>query len=98
MLAPGDDVSTRYETQLDRTAQTGEGRKLTNVNFVSAPGFGIGDVREPFQFSRNLGEPTELGTRQRKLFVRRAGVRYRNQVLSHACPLCFPCHFLRYMA
>jgi hypothetical protein len=41
MLAPGYDVSTRYETELGRTQQTGEGRKLCKVDFVSAPGFGI---------------------------------------------------------
>src|SRR5215472_11613821 len=90
MLAPGDDVSTRYETELNRTAQTGEGRKLSNVDFVSPPGFGVGEVGKPFQFGRNLSELAELGARQRRRFVRRAHVRYWNQVLRHACPRVSP--------
>ena len=96
MLAPGDDVSARYETKLDRMLRAGEGRKLPNVNFISAAGFGIGDVGEPLKLSRNFSELTELQRRECALGVSRVRVAYHNQVLSHAATPFFPTPLFRH--
>jgi hypothetical protein len=50
--------------ELRRLAQPGEGRKFAHVVFISATAFGIGDVGEPFELGRNVGEIAELGRRQ----------------------------------
>lgn len=34
--------------------KTGESDELRDIDLVGAPGFGIGDVREPFQLRRNI--------------------------------------------
>ena len=90
MLSPGDDVSARHATQLGGMLQAGEGRKLPNVNFISAAGFGIGDVGKPLKLSRNFSELTELQRRECALVVSRVRVPYHNQVLSHAATPFFP--------
>jgi hypothetical protein len=68
-----------------RLAQPGEGRKLPDIAFISPPGFGIGDVGEPFELGRRIGEITELGRRECAPFD-------CNQVLGHhrtSCPPVF---------
>ena len=87
MLAPGDDVSARHDAELGGMPQTGEGRKLSDINFVNAACFGVRDVREPLKLGRNLGELTELDRRQRILFI---GCINRNQLFSRGSPPCFP--------
>jgi hypothetical protein len=59
MLAPGDHMSTRDGPELRRMVQPGEIGKLPNIVFISASGFGIGDVGEPFA----LGEAHRRGRR-----------------------------------
>ena len=73
----------RDRAQLRGSAQAGKGRKLAHVNFIGPAGFGIGDVGEPFELGRNVGEVAELGRRQRAPFN-------RNQVLGHHPPPCAP--------
>ncbi len=68
--------------QLGRTAQAGEGRKFTHVVAVGAPGFRVGDIGEPFELGRDLGQGTELRRRQRPLIN-------RDQVFCHHPPPCF---------
>src|SRR5713226_3374808 len=62
--------------QLGRAAQAGEGDEFLDVDLVGAAGFGIGEVGEPFEFGRYVGELAVLRRRQRRLFN-------RNRVLGH---------------
>jgi hypothetical protein len=64
VFAPGDHVSTRDGPELRRLAQPGEVRKFAHVVFISAAGFGIGNVGEPFELGRYVGEVAELGRRR----------------------------------
>ena len=82
VLAPGDDMGAGDGAQLRGPAQPGEGRELAHVDFVGPAGFGIGDVGEPFELGRNVGEVAVLGRRQRPL-SRAPRVSNRHQVLHH---------------
>ena len=53
------------------TAVTGEGGKFTDVDLIGAPGFGIGEVGEPFKLGRHLGQAVILTRRQRAADGRR---------------------------
>jgi hypothetical protein len=44
------------QTSSRRPTQPGEGGKFRNVIPVGAPGFRVGDVGEPFEFRRHVGE------------------------------------------
>ena len=66
------------------SVQTGEGEELLDIDFVGAAGFRIGDVGEPFELGRNVGEVAELGRRERAPFN-------RNQVLRHLRSHARPC-------
>ena len=46
-----------------RLMQPGEDGEFRNVDLVGAPGFGIGDVGEPFEFRGNVGEVAVLRRR-----------------------------------
>jgi hypothetical protein len=81
-------MSTGNGSELRRLAQPGEGRKFAQVVFISAAGFGIGDVGEPFKLGRNIGEIAELRRRHRAPFN-------RNQILGHHPPPCAPVFLLR---
>jgi hypothetical protein len=48
-------------SQIRRRAQPCENRKLLDIVFVSPAGFGIGDVGQPFQFGRHVGQVAKLG-------------------------------------
>jgi hypothetical protein len=76
-------VSTGDRSQLGRTAQAGERDKFLDVVFVSAPGFRVGNVGEPFELGRHLGQLPILRRRQRPLFN-------RNQVFCHVAPASVP--------
>ena len=52
------------------TVQPSEGDEFVHVVLVSAAGFAIGDIGEPFDFGRNLGEIAELRPRQTSCFYR----------------------------
>ncbi len=69
-------MGARDSAQLSWLAQTGEGEKLTDIVAVGPPGFGIGDIGEPFELGRHLGEIAELG-RSETVLVN------RDQVLCH---------------
>jgi hypothetical protein len=56
MRAPGNDVGARHAAQLRRFLKPGEGGEFRHVDFVSTAGFKIGDISEPFDFWRNVGE------------------------------------------
>ena len=76
-------MRARDGAHLGRTAQSGEGRKFPDVVFVGAPGFGVGDVGEPFELGRHLGQLAVLRRRQRRLFN-------LNQLFCHAAPASIP--------
>ena len=63
-------------TQLAVIVQAGIGNKFAPVVFVGAPGFGIGEIGEPFLFGRHIGGAFELGACQR-LFGDRNQVHFR---------------------
>src|SRR5271155_878327 len=60
VLAPGDNVGASDGAQLSWLAQAGEGGELADIVAVGPPGFGIGDIGEPFELGRHLGEIAEL--------------------------------------
>jgi hypothetical protein len=51
--------------QLGDTAQPGEGDEFFDVDLVGAAGLGIGEIGEPFEFGRDVGEVAELGRGER---------------------------------
>jgi hypothetical protein len=64
--APGDHVSTCDGPELRRLAQPGEGGKFAHIVFISAPGFGVGDVGEPFELGgTSARSPNWVGVRAR---------------------------------
>ena len=76
VLAPGYDVGTIDGAQLGWLAQAGEGGEFTDIVAVGPPGFGIGDIGEPFELGRHLGEIVELGRSETVLIN-------RDQVVCH---------------
>jgi hypothetical protein len=48
-------MSTSDGAQLANSAQAGEANEFFNVNFIRAPGFGIGQVGEPFELGAAPG-------------------------------------------
>ncbi len=48
--------------------QTRKPDKFPHIFFISSPGFEICDVRQPFNFRRNIGELLELGARKIAFF------------------------------
>jgi len=64
------------------TAVTGEGGKFTDIDLIGTPGFEIGDVGEPFELGRHLGQTIILARRQRPADSRR-GVPNLNDILFH---------------
>ncbi len=49
--------------QLRKRVESSEAGKLLDIDFVGAAGFGVGDVGEPFQLGRHIGELSELRRR-----------------------------------
>lgn len=77
---PGDDVGVGDGVQLGDPLKADEGNKLFNINSICAAGFGIGDVGEPFEVGRDLGQIAELRRCAAKVLswrVRRAVARRR---------------------
>ena len=58
-------MGTGDAAQIGGSTQPGEGHELTDIDFVGAAGFGVGDVGEPFELGRHLGQGTELYRGQR---------------------------------
>jgi hypothetical protein len=54
VFAAGDDVGPGDGAQLGDAAQTREGDKLLDIDFVGPSRFGIGEVGEPFELRRNF--------------------------------------------
>ena len=50
-----------YVSERINFRETGESEKFRDIDLISAARFGIGDVGEPFQLGRNIGEGVELG-------------------------------------
>jgi hypothetical protein len=61
ILSPGDDVGAGDGAQLTDAFEASEGDKLLDIDLIGAAGFRIGEVGEPFELGRNLGEVAELG-------------------------------------
>jgi hypothetical protein len=49
--------------QLAEAAQARKADEFFDIVLIGAAGFGIGEVGEPFDFGRDLGEIAELGRR-----------------------------------
>ncbi len=64
-----------HGAQLRGTAEACEDRKLAHVDFMSPAGFGIGDVGEPFELGRHVGQVAVLRRRQRPFTDRRTATR-----------------------
>ena len=79
VFAPGDNVGPSDGAQLSRSPQAGEGGELTDIVAVGAPGFGIGDIGEPFELGWHFGEIAKLG-RSEAILVN------RDQFVSHVRP------------
>jgi len=56
VLAPGDHMRACHGAHLRRLRQPGERREFRNVDLVRAARFRIGDVGQPFEFRRHVGE------------------------------------------
>ena len=67
--------------------EPGEGDELLDIVLIGPAGFGVGEIGEPFELGRHLGEVAELGGGERAPQRRRARISDWNQVLFHAPPL-----------
>ena len=61
LVAPGDDVRARDGAKFLRPHDAGEAHEILHRVFVGAPGLRIGQVGEPLDLGRHVGEPVELG-------------------------------------
>jgi hypothetical protein len=57
-------MRARHGAQLRRFRQAGKGHELRHIAFIEAARFQIGDVGEPFDLRRNIGETAVLSRRQ----------------------------------
>jgi hypothetical protein len=64
MVAPGDHMRPKNGTQSGVIQQACIGNEFCHVGFIKSSDFGIGDIGEPFQLGRNIGEPGILISRQ----------------------------------
>ena len=64
LVAPGDDVCAGHGAEFLRPADAGEPHEVAHRVFVGAARVGVGDVGEPFDFRRHVGEALELGGSQ----------------------------------
>ena len=64
LVAPGDDVRAGDGAKFLRPGDAGEAHEVLHRVLVGAPGLRIGQVGEPLDFGRHVGEPVELGGRQ----------------------------------
>jgi hypothetical protein len=60
IVAPGDDVRARDGTKFLRPHDAGEAHEIFHRVLVSAPGLRVGQVGEPLDFGRHVGEPVGL--------------------------------------
>ena len=60
VVAPGDDVRAGHRAEFLRPADAGEPHEVAHRVFVGAARVGGGDVGEPFDFRRHVGEAMEL--------------------------------------
>ena len=60
-VAPGDDVRPRHGAEFLRPRDAGEPHEIPDCVFVGAPGAGIGEIGEPLDLGRHVGELVELG-------------------------------------
>ena len=76
-------MRARDRAQLGGTTQAGEAAEFSDVDPVGPASFGIGDVGEPFELGRHLGQVAVLRRRQRPFPVQSPRVSNRNEVLCH---------------
>ena len=61
VVAPGDDVRARHRPKFFRPPDAGELHEVAHRVFVGAARVGVGDVGEPFDLGRHVGQPVKLG-------------------------------------
>jgi hypothetical protein len=74
-------MSAGDAARFGKAAQTSKADELLNVDLIGSAGFGIGEIRQPLDFRRDLGEIAELGGRH-------AVPANCDQVLGHAPRSC----------
>ncbi|HUB50300.1 MAG TPA: hypothetical protein VMB73_35465 [Acetobacteraceae bacterium] len=60
LVAPGDDVGAGDGTEFLRFGNAGEAHELAHRGLVGAAGLGVGQVGEPFDLGRHVGEAVEF--------------------------------------
>jgi hypothetical protein len=61
VVAPGDDMRAGHDAELLGPGDAGEAHKIPDRFFVGALGAGIGEIGEPLEFGRHLGQAVKLG-------------------------------------
>ena len=67
VVAPGDDMRPGHDAEFLRPHDAGEAHEIADRVFVGAPGAAVGDVGEPLDLGRDLGQPVKLGGGQQPL-------------------------------
>ena len=60
IVAPGDDVGAGHGAEFLRPIDAGEAHEIADRLFVGAAGVAVGEVGEPFDLGRNIGEPVKF--------------------------------------
>ena len=61
VVAPGDDVRARHGAKFLRPRDAGEAHEVLHRVFVGAAGVRVGEIGEPLDLGRHVGQPVELG-------------------------------------
>ena len=61
LVAPGDDVRARHGAKFLRPRDAGEAHEVRHRVFVGAPRVRVGEIGEPLDLGRHVGQPVELG-------------------------------------
>jgi hypothetical protein len=64
LVAPGDDVGAGHAAEFFRPDDAGESHEIPDGVFVGAAGAGVGEIGEPLDLGRHVGQPMELSCRQ----------------------------------
>ena len=61
LVAPGDQMRAGHDAEFLRTPDAGKAHEVLHRVFVGASGMMVGDVGEPFDLGRHIGELVKLG-------------------------------------